>query len=109
MPRFIDDSEIESALAWLTSNASAAAKARAERSYVEDYAKVLRARIMKEHPKLSAAKQEAEAYADSRYLQHLEAIRQAINEDAKCTFLREAALAKINAWQSMSANERTKI
>ena len=109
MPHFITDEEIEHALEFLTSNSFAAAKARAERSYVEDYAKVIKARIMREHSECSGIVQEREAYADSRYLQHLEAIRQAVEEDAKMTFLRQAAMAKIDAWQTMSANDRTKI
>lgn len=106
MPSFITDEEIEKALDWLRDNALPAAKARAERLYVEDYARVLKARIMKEHPKLSAVAQEREAYADQRYLQHLEAIRQAVEEDARITFLRGAAESKLEAWRTMAATER---
>lgn len=106
---FIKEEDVERALHWLTNNAPLAAKARAERSYVEDYLKVIKARIMKEHAKESGIVQEREAYADSRYLQHLEAIRQAVEEDAKMTFLRGAAEAKVDAWRTQCSNERTRI
>jgi len=109
MPRFINDAEVESALHWLNDNAVVAAKARAERLYVEDYARVIKARIMREHAKESGIVQEREAYADNRYLQHLEAIRQAVMADETQRFLRDAKLALIESWRSQSANERTRI
>ena len=109
MPRFISDDEVEGALHWLNNNAAVAAKARAERQYVEDYAKVLKARIMREHPGKSGIAQETEAYVDPRYLQHLEAIRQAVVADETQRFLRDAKLALIESWRTQSSNERTRI
>lgn len=106
MPAFITDAEVEKALDWLRDNALPAAKARAERCYLEDYLKVIKARIMKEHAGKSGIEQEREAYSDSRYLQHLECIRQAVEEDEKMKFLRGAAEAKIEAWRTMAATER---
>ena len=106
MPHFITDEDVERALDFLTTNSIAAAKARAERSYVEDYAKVIKALIMKEHAGSSGIVQEREAYADGRYLQHLEAIRMAVEEDSKMTFLRQAAVARIEAWRTQCSNER---
>ena len=106
MPQFISDEEIEKALDYLRDNASLAAKAKAERFYVIEYRKVIKSQIMQEHNSDSAVIQQRHAYADPRYLQHLEAIREAIKIDEQCQFLRSAAEAKINAWQTMSANER---
>lgn len=109
MPSFITEEDVERALSWLTSNAGPAAKARAERLYVEDFLKVIKARLMAEHDNLSAVLQERHALADERYLQHLEAIRQAVEIDEKNRFLRSAAEAKVDAWRSQCANERQKI
>ena len=106
MASFITEQEVERALDWLTQNAAAAAKARAERLYVEDFAKVLKARLMAEHDNLSAVLQERHALADDRYLTHLDAIREAVERDEKNRFLRAAAETKIAAWQTMSATER---
>lgn len=104
--KFITDEEIDRALDYLRDNADEAAKARAERIYVEEYRKTVKAQIMKEHPTLSAVLQEREAYADPRYAAHLEAIRQAVQRDEHCRFLLTAAGAKIEAWRTQSSNER---
>ena len=106
---FIKEADVERALHWLTENAGAAAKARAERQYVEDYLRVIKSHIMREHAAAPGFVQEREAYADARYLQHLEAIRQAVEIDEKMRFLRAAAEAKIDAWRTMCSNERQKI
>ena len=102
----ISEEDVERALHWLVENAVPAAKARAERHYLEDYAKVLEARIMAEHDNLSAVLQKRHALADDRYLTHLNALREAREIDFKHTFLREAATAKIEAWRTQSATER---
>lgn len=107
MPEFITDDDIEKALDYLRDNAAEAAKARAERLYVVEYRKVIKAQIMQEHNGKSAAIQERDAYADPRYLRHLDAIREAVEIDEKHQFLRAGAAAKIEAWRSMSANHRS--
>ncbi len=104
--QFITEEEVEKALDYLRDNAKSAAKAKAERLYLEDYLKVVKAKLMGEHDNLSAVLQERHAMADDRYSAHLEVIREAIERDETHRFLRGAAEAKINAWQTMSANER---
>jgi hypothetical protein len=109
LPNFISEEEIEKALDYLRDSAFPAAKARAERNYVEDFAKILLNKLKQEHRKQGAktvAEQERDAYADDRYLQHLEAIREAVEIDAKMTFLRQAAEAKLDAWRTLMATER---
>jgi hypothetical protein len=66
---------------------------------------------MKEHDtgKRSAAIQEREAYADPKYIAHLEALKEAVFQDTKMYFLMEANRAKIDAWQTKSANERNRV
>ena len=103
---FITDSEIDKALDYLRDNARDAAQAKANRVYVEEFRKTLKAKLMKEHATLSAVLQEREAYSDPRYAEHLEAIREAVMQDEQHRFLRIAAEAKIGAWQTQSANHR---
>lgn len=103
---FISEDEIDKALDYLRDNANAAAVARAERIYVEEYRKVVKAQIMQEHAAKALAAQEREAYADDRYMVHLEAIRQAVAADERHKFLLSAAQAKIEAWRTQSSNER---
>ena len=53
-PSFISDDEIDRALDYLRDNARDAAQARANRIYVEEYRKVVKAQLMKEHGAMSA-------------------------------------------------------
>ena len=103
----LTDEDIEKAVEYLKNNSQKAAKCKAERIYLEEYRKSLKALIMKEHLDKSVSAQEREAYADSRYINHLKAIKIAIEQDEKQRFLRVSCEAKIEAWRSMSANLRS--
>ena len=102
----ITDDEIERVITYLRDNAVKAAKCKAERLYLEDYCRVLKSNIMREHLSDSVAAQERDAYADVRYSDHLLALRAAIEEDEKMTYLRKVAEAKIEAWRTMCSNNR---
>ncbi len=102
----IDEKEVEAAVDWLRDTANEAAQKRAERLYLDEYRKVLRAKLMKQHMDLPVSAQEREALADPKYEEHLQALKTAIDEDEKMRFLRVAAEAKIEAWRSMNANHR---
>lgn len=106
MSVIISDTEIQLALDYLRSSALDAAQSRANRIYMEEFRKSLKALIMSEHKDLPVNAQEREAYADKRYQKHLKAMKTAIELDEKNRFLRVAAQAKIEAWRSSSANER---
>ncbi len=102
----IADDEVEKALDFLRDNAQKASKARAERAYMEAYSKVIKAQLMRENDDKALGAQEAIAYADPRYKQHLEVMREAIERDEYHRWMQTAAEAKINAWQTQSANNR---
>jgi hypothetical protein len=102
----ITDSEIEKALDYLRGNATKAAQAKANREYLDEYKKVLKSQIMREVEGESLGAAEARAYADPRYKTHLEAFREAIEQDTYYQWMRVAAEAKISAWQTQQATER---
>lgn len=102
----ISDNDIERAVSFLATNARKAAKARAERAYVEEYRKTVKAQLMKEHANEPLGAQERDAYADPRYIQHLEAIKEAVEADEYNRWMMAAAEAKIEAWRSQQANQR---
>lgn len=106
MTNFVTDESVEKALDWLRSNAIAASRAKAERVYLEAFTKHLIAKIMKEHPSLPVSGQEREAYADARYLTHIEGLKVAVENDSRMQFLRSAAEAKLEAWRTLHATER---
>ncbi len=102
----ITDEDAQKAANYLRDIAEEAAVARAERKHVEEYRKIVKAEIMKEHGEESGVIQEREAYADKRYKKHLEAIKDAVKADARYEFMREAAMTKISVWQTLSKNIR---
>ena len=105
----ITDEQIEAAVDYLRDSADACAKKRAERLYLDEYTRALKSLIMSEHLAEPLGAQERQAYSDIRYRNHLEALKLAIYEDEKGRFLRDAAEAKIRAWQTQSATERGKL
>ena len=105
----INDSDIEKAIDWLRDNAETCAKKRAERLYLEDFSRSLKALIMSEHLAEPLGAQERYAYSDLRYRNHLEALKHAIFLDEQARFLRDAANAKIEAWRTQQANQRVNV
>lgn len=102
----IPESDIERAVNWLASSAVQAAQARANREYMTEYRKSLKALLMREHQSLPIAAQEREAYADQRYLAHLDAMKTAIEDDERMRWLQSAAEAKVSAWQTQQRATR---
>lgn len=102
----ISDEEIDRALDWLVKNADRAAMARANRIYIEESLKPVKATLMKESGQESIGAQEREAYADPRYLELIQGLKQAVEEDERFRWLQKAAEAKIEAYRTMQANQR---
>jgi len=96
----------ERAADYLTSSSAAAAQARAEKVFLEEFRKSLKAQIMSEHAGEPLGAQERMAYSDPRYLEHLEKMKQAVMEDEKYRNLREGANAILELFRTLSANER---
>jgi len=105
--QFITEDDISKAVDFLRDTAENSAKYKAERVYLDEYRKSLKALLMKQHLDLPVSAQEREAYASPVYIQHLETLKTAIERDEKQRFLRVSAEAKIQAWQTMSANYRS--
>jgi len=103
----IDEATVEKAVDWIRDTADEAAQARADREYMDEYRKSLRAQIMAEHSELPLTAQEREANSDPRYLAHLEAFREAVYRDERMRWLRVAAETKISVWQSQQRSMRT--
>jgi nitrogenase molybdenum-iron protein alpha/beta subunit len=102
----VTDEALEKALDYLRDTAESAAQARANRLYLDDYSRVLKASLMAEHLAEAVNAQERYAYSDIRYRNHLEGLKVAIYEDEKARYLREAAQVKISVWQSEHADQR---
>ena len=102
----ISEAIIDKALEYLRDTAPLAAKARAERHYLEEYKKSKKALLMGKHLDQAVNAQEREALSDPEYIEFLRTVSDAIEADETYRFKREAAQAIINAWQTDSANKR---
>lgn len=102
----ITDEQVEAALEYLRTNAPKAAKAKAERVYLEEFRKTIKSNVMKLHLDMPLAAQEREAYASADYRQHLEALKEAIQADELNRWGMVAAQAVIDAWRTENANRR---
>ena len=102
----ITDDDVEKAIDWLRDSAGKASKAKAEKIYLEEYRKVVKAGLQRERPMETLGAQEAYAYAEQRYKEHLEIMRDAVERDEYYHWMRVAAEAKIEAWRSQESTRR---
>ena len=102
----ITEDDVNRALEWLVSSADKAAEARANRQYLEDFSRTIKAEIMSEHMDEPVNAQERHAYADERYKLHLAGLRVAIKEDERFRWLKDSAIAKLDCWRTQQANLR---
>jgi hypothetical protein len=102
----IEDDSVERCLDYLRDSADKAAVARAQRHYLEQWLRSVRATVMLTAPGSSAADREAFALASPDYAKALEGYRAAVEADERFRFLREAAAAKVEAWRTQCSNER---
>lgn len=105
----ISDDDIERAVDYMRDNAIKAAKAKAERIYMEEYRHVVKSQIMRENDDKSLGAQEAVAYADPRYREHLKALHAAVESDEYHRWMLKAAEAKIEAWRTQCSNQRANL
>lgn len=100
------DEAAQKALDFLRFQASHAAVSRANRIYMEEFRKTVKANCMAESDEKALAAQERDAYANPKYLAHLEAMRTAIELDEVHRWKMVAAQATIEAWRTHQANRR---
>lgn len=105
----ITDSEIDKVLAYLRDNAEKDAQARAERFYMEEWVKVVKAQQQARYGDLSVAAAEVKARVSPEFIEALGAFKAAVYEDERRRFLRGAAEAKLEAWRTGEATRRAEM
>ena len=101
--------EIFKCLDYLRNNAQAFAQAKANRVYLEEYRKSLKAIEMSKAEVAgakSAATQERDAYASQPYQLHLLGLQEAIATEANLHWMLVAAQAKIEVWRTIESSRR---
>lgn len=88
------------------------AKAKSERTYLEEYRKSLKALLMQQAQvdgHQTAAAQEREAYADERYQDLLKGLKAAVEAEEEVRWGLVAAQARIDVWRSQESSKRQEI
>lgn len=102
----------ERSLEYIWKHSKVYAKAKAERIYLEEYRKTLKAILMKralEDGVEAANAQEREAYADPDYKALLQGLRAAIEAEESIRWGLVAAEAAIEVWRSKEASARQEV
>lgn len=94
------------ALDFMRDNAPKLAQAKANRVYLEEFRKSLKARLMKSCGAEAIGAQEREAYAAPDYIAHLEGLREAVQAEEELRWMMVAAQAKVDVWRSLNASNR---
>tara|TARA_R110000868_G_scaffold289690_1_gene549949 strand:- start:105 stop:434 length:330 start_codon:yes stop_codon:yes gene_type:complete len=102
----MDEINPNKAVDFLLSNAPAYAKAKAQRIYIEQYRKSLKATLFVNDTSKTVAEREAMAYSHKDYLDLLEGLRDAVEEEEKLRWQMIAAEARIEVWRSQEASNR---
>lgn len=99
----------QAAVDFMIAKSKAYAQAEANKVYMEEYRKTIKAEQMIEaelRDHKTAAMQEREAYASSRYKEHLKALQQAVEAREELRWMLIAAQARIEVWRSQEASSR---
>jgi len=94
------------AVDYIIKHAEQFAKAKAERIYLEEYRKSLKAILMKRSIEETIGGQEREAYATPVYTELLKGLREAVEIEEKLRWDLVAAQARVEVWRSQEASSR---
>jgi len=102
----LNDKGPELAIEYIFKHGKRYAKARADRIYLEEYRKSLKAILMKRSLENAVNAQEREAYSDPEYVKLLQGLREAVEVEEEIRWGLVAAQARIEVWRTQSANDR---
>ena len=99
----------QAAVDFMIAKSKAYAIAEANKVYMEEYRKTIKAEQMIEaelRDHKTAVMQEREAYASPKYKEHLKALQQAVEVREELRWMLIAAQARIEVWRSQEASSR---
>jgi hypothetical protein len=101
----ITDAQAEAANDFIRDNASAISHAKGNRIYLEEFRKTKKS-ILIQNTTGTVLERESYAYSHPEYIEVIEALRSAVQEEERLKWLMIAAQAKIEMWRTQSANDR---
>lgn len=101
-----DHRDPHKAVDYIIANAKKFAKAKAERIYLEEYRKSLKAILMKGSMENAVNAQEREAYSHPDYVALLKGLKEAVEIEEKLRWDLIGAQARVEIWRTEQANNR---
>ena len=101
-----DVKDPELAIAYIFKHGKRYAKAKADRIYMEEYRKSLKAILMKRSMESAIGAQEREAYAHDEYVELLKGLKEAVEIEEKLRWDLIGAQARVEIWRTEQANNR---
>jgi LmbE family N-acetylglucosaminyl deacetylase len=96
----------ERAIEYIFQHGKRYAKAKAERIYLEEYRKSLKALLMQRSPETAVNAQERDAYSHPDYRELLNGLKEAVEIEEEIRWGLVAAQARIEVWRSKEATAR---
>ena len=100
------DIDPNKAIDFMLVHAPKLAKAKADRIYMEEFRKTIKARLMASCSEPSLGAQERDAYASDEYENHLHALQAAVEAEEVLRWQMIAAQARVDVWRSQEASNR---
>ncbi|OLF36646.1 hypothetical protein BTW00_05440 [Psychrobacter sp. C 20.9] len=98
--------EIEKPLNWIRDKAKDYARAKATRVYLEQFRKSKKAILIQEAPQGTGQAKESYAYSHAEYIEILDALRVAVQEEEELRYMIKAAELKFEQWRTEQATKR---
>ena len=97
------------AIEFIQKNAETYAQAKADRLFIEGYLKYVKANLMNQSDSSSLGAKEQYAHSHEEYLQQLEAMKVATEQEEKLKYLMEAAKMKVEVYKVQEYTKRTEM
>lgn len=102
----MEDRNPHDAIDYIIKHAKRFAQAKADRIYLEEYRKSLKAFLMKQSMEMAIGAQERDAYAHPDYVELLQGLKAAVETEEKLRWDLIAAQARVEVWRSQEATNR---
>ena len=103
----ISQDDVEAALEFMRKNAQPLAAAKANRIYLDQFRKSKKAMLFSECEESTVAAKENWAYAHPEYLEVLEGLKAAVEQEEHIKWKMTAAEMKVEVWRTQQANARS--
>ena len=102
----VSEHEAQRAIDYVRDHAPIYAKAKAERVYIENYLKVVKAQAMADSDKKTLGDREIDAYMCEKYQFQLSEMRKAVAIEEEIKYRMEAAKLRFEHWKTEQFNSR---